>query len=61
MTPEEEVVSMAEIFAMIPPPIKKIFFLKCPQCGHRTWNCHGAEYMGYDGHYLKHIIDDMKN
>ena len=49
-----------EIIAQIPDPIERLLFLKCPRCGHRTWNCHGAERIGYQGHYMGHLIDDMQ-
>jgi hypothetical protein len=48
-----------EIVSRVPPPIHKLFFLKCPECGHRTWNCFGAEGVGYTAHYLSHLIEDL--
>ena len=49
-----------EIYSRIPEPERCLFFVKCPRCGHRTWNCHGAEYVGYQGHYMGHLIADLK-
>ena len=48
------------ILDQIPAPIERMLFLKCPRCGHRTWNCHGAESVGYQGHYMGHLIDDLQ-
>ncbi len=48
------------ILDQIPPPVERLLFLRCTRCGHRTWNCHGAEYIGYQSHYMKHLIDDLK-
>jgi len=44
----------------IPAPVERLLFLKCPRCGHRTWNCHGAEHVGYQAHYMIHLIDDLE-
>lgn len=42
----------------VPDPIVKLLFVKCPVCGKRTWNAHGAERLGYLVHYLdEHPID----
>jgi hypothetical protein len=36
-----------------PEPIRKLLFLKCPDCGHRTWNFHGGEDIMYLGHWFE--------
>jgi hypothetical protein len=48
-----------EVLSRIPPPLQKLLFLKCPECGHRTWNCHGGENVGYVTHYLNHLVKDL--
>jgi hypothetical protein len=57
---DEEWEEIREIYARIPEPIDRFLFLKCPRCGHRTWNCKGAEIVGYQGHYMQHIIDELE-
>jgi hypothetical protein len=36
-----------------PEPIKKLLWLKCPDCGKRIWNFHGAEHILYLGHWFE--------
>jgi hypothetical protein len=48
------------VLDQIPDPIERLLFLKCPRCSHRTWNCHGAEHLGYQAHYMAHLIDDLR-
>lgn len=35
-----------------PDPIVKLLFLKCPDCGKRVWNFHGAEHFLYLDHWF---------
>ena len=43
-----------------PPPIKKLLFLQCPDCGKRIWNMHGAEHLIYLDHWFsKHNDEKM--
>jgi len=41
VTDWEGIAIMRKILAAIPEPIVKLLFVKCPRCGHRTWNCKG--------------------
>lgn len=59
MMTQDELDALDRVLSRIPDPVECLFFLKCPRCGHRTWNCHGAEYVGYQGHYMKHLRDDL--
>jgi hypothetical protein len=35
-----------------PDPIRKLLWLKCPDCGKRIWNMHGAEHVFYLDHWF---------
>lgn len=35
-----------------PDPIFRLLFLKCPDCGKRIWNAHGAEHLFYLDHWF---------
>jgi len=36
-----------------PAPIRKLLWLKCPDCGKRIHNMHGAEELLYLGHWFE--------